>query len=89
MTKKKKPRKRRSSPAISRPVNFLRRTGLWLLTSGVVALQATSCGFLPTTGPEFRQPDMDLLRAPCKTTPNWEAMASGCVRGSMIYRLFQ
>ena len=59
MTKKKKPRKRRSSPATNSPVNILRRTCLWLLTSGVVAFQATSCGFLPPPEPASKLPSVE------------------------------
>lgn len=47
MSKKRKLRKRSRSPATSSPVNFLRRTSLWLLTAGALTFQATSCGFLP------------------------------------------
>ena len=47
-TKKKNSRKNRSSSATSSSVNFLRRTAIWLITAGAIALQASSCGFLPT-----------------------------------------
>ncbi|WP_169170596.1 DNA/RNA non-specific endonuclease [Acidovorax sp. SRB_24] len=49
MTKKKKPRKsttRRSRA--SGIASTIRRTVLWLGAAGVVAFQASSCGFLPT-----------------------------------------
>lgn len=50
MTKKKKPRPSRR-PAKTGPSNLLRRFGISLVTSGVVALQATSCGFQPSVAP--------------------------------------
>ena len=64
MSTKKKPRKRRSSPATSSPANILRRTAIWLITAGAIAFQASSCGFLPTPQllpslpslPTFNQP---------------------------------
>lgn len=48
MIKNKNPRVRRSNTAKSNAVRLLRRTSLWLLTAGVIAFQASSCGFVPT-----------------------------------------
>ena len=39
---------RRSNAAQSNAVRVLRRTSLWLLAAGVIAFQASSCGFVPT-----------------------------------------
>ena len=39
---------RRSNAAKSNAARVLRRTSLWLLTAGVIAFQASSCGFMPT-----------------------------------------
>ena len=38
---------RRSNTAKSNAVRVLRRTSLWLLAAGVIAFQASSCGFVP------------------------------------------
>ena len=46
MLKKKKPRKR-SNPAFSGIPVTLRRTAVWLITAGVISIQAISCGLLP------------------------------------------
>lgn len=49
MTKKKKPRKAsaRRNPTASRIAGTLRRGAAWLLAAGAIALQASSCSFLP------------------------------------------
>ena len=54
-SKKKSPRRPTTPPR--RPWPLLRRASLWLLTSGVVLFQASSCGMLPPiTLPGFERP---------------------------------
>lgn len=54
MAPKKNSRKRCSNTAKNNLSQILRRTSVWLVTAGVVAFQASSCGFLstPAQGPE-------------------------------------